>query len=124
MPKERAKVLFNISKLQILKLCWLRAQNIGPYHYSNKKNYSFSNKPFIDCKIAKKKFHIRDEDKVLRNVGKILATWTFNGHVFVRKAEEEHAEKITEEEQLAQCVEVIHERSNKTTNKPHKTKRR
>ena len=55
--------------------------------------------------------------KNLRNEGKILAVWTFNGQVFIRKTEESQAIKIMEESQLAAFKEIIHgHRQSNSTN--------
>lgn len=50
---ERAKALFNTSKLQISKLCWLRVQKSDLTTVLTKKSFS-SKEPFTACKIAKK----------------------------------------------------------------------
>lgn len=52
--------------------------------------------------------------KNLRNEGKILATWTYNGQVFIRKTEESQTVKIAEESQLEDYKEVIHRHDSST----------
>lgn len=50
---ERAKALFNTTKLQISKLCWFRVQKSDLTVVLTKKTFS-AEEPFTPCKISKK----------------------------------------------------------------------
>ncbi len=50
---ERARALFNTTKLQISKLCWFRVQKLDLTVVLTKKTFS-AEEPFTACKISKK----------------------------------------------------------------------
>lgn len=63
---------------------------------------------YISDHLSKNSADILKKAKLLREEGKILATWTYNGNVFIRRSETDQARKIAMLEELDSFIEVIH----------------
>lgn len=91
---------------------------------AKKLNFHSNDRIFIGDHLAKHSSNLIKIAKTLRAEGKVMSAWTFNGQVYVRKSESDEAQRITDEEQLSNFVEVIHDtESNKAPRKTRKTKK-